>query len=266
MSTNADANRSVLLLPARNSSTDFRTGQLQARIKRMVPMIERLRVQEFFLVNAEARIGAADLRPLLGDTADAFENAGGTLYVVPRLGTLSPWSSKATDIAQVCGLHGVQRIERGRAYLFEGASALPEQCWNELHDPMTESVLTHADALRGIFAVQPPRALRRVDLLGGGKAALESANRDWGLALSAQEIDYLVAHFVAAKRNPSDAELMMFAQINSEHCRHKIFNGDFEIDDEPQPHTLFEMIKLSYAASPEGVLSAYSDNAAVIAG
>ncbi len=261
-----DMKRAVLLLPARRSFTDFRTGQLLAQLQKLQPSIAQLRVHEFFLVDADSAISVADLQPLLGETADDFESAALALYVVPRLGTLSPWSSKATDIARVCGLKGVHRIERGRAYLFAGIDTLPAACWNELHDPMTESVLSKTDELRGIFVVQPPRPLRRVDLLKSGRAALESANKDWGLALSDREIDFLVAHFVEAQRNPSDAELMMFAQINSEHCRHKIFNGNFEIDDEPQTHTLFEMIKLSYAAAPEGVLSAYSDNAAVIRG
>ncbi len=265
-SSDLPVNASVLLLPARRSATDFRSGRLLARLQSALPALRALRVQEFFLVETSGEIDSAALATLLGETSATFDVAQGAVYIVPRLGTLSPWSSKATDIAKVCGLTGVQRIERGRAYLFDGVDALPQSCFDQLHDPMTESVLTDAAALAGIFAVQAPRALRRVDVLGGGKAALEAANRDWGLALSPQEIDYLVAHFVEARRNPSDAELMMFAQINSEHCRHKIFNGNFVIDDEPQAHTLFEMIKLSYKASPDGVLSAYSDNAAVIEG
>ena len=124
--------------------------------------------------------------------------------------------------------------------------------------------------LAGVFAQQPARPLRTVDLLGdtvgGGKAALEAANRDWGLALSTQEIDYLAGYFGEARRNPTDAELMMFAQINSEHCRHKIFNADFIVDDQPMPRSMFAMIRTTYAHNSAGVLSAYRDNAAVIAG
>jgi phosphoribosylformylglycinamidine synthase len=256
---------SVQLFVGGAALSKFRIERLLQHLAPQAPGLSGVQVLDFFLVEGEGADGAA-LAQLLDAQARPLPAADYAAYVVPRLGTLSPWSSKATDIAKVCGFDGVERVERGRAYLFSGVKSLPSSLWAELHDPMTESVVESAAALSGVFAHQPRRELRSVDVRGGGKAALEAANRDWGLALSAQEIDYLVAHFGQAGRNPTDAELMMFAQINSEHCRHKIFNGRFTLDGQAQARSLFEMIKLSYAAAPEGVLSAYKDNAAVIAG
>lgn len=243
----------------------FRIERLLRQLAPLAPGLSGLQALDFFLVEGQD-VDSAALARLLDAEAKPLPSADSVACVVPRLGTLSPWSSKATDIAHVCGLAGVERVERGRAYLFSGVKALPPAAFAGLHDPMTESVVTRAEDLSGVFAHQPARQLRSVDLKAGGKAALEAANRDWGLALSAQEIDYLVGYFSQAGRNPTDAELMMFAQINSEHCRHKIFNGRFTIDGEAQARSLFEMIKLTYAAAPEGVLSAYKDNAAVVAG
>jgi len=245
--------------------SSFRVERLLRQLAPQAPGLSALRALDFYMV-AGSQADSAALAGLLDAVARPFPAADCALYVVPRLGTLSPWSSKATDIARVCGLAGVERIERGRVYLLSGVKSLPQALWAELHDPMTESVVLSAADLSGVFAQQPKRQLRSVDLRVGGKKALEAANRDWGLALSAQEIDYLVAYFGQAGRNPTDAELMMFAQINSEHCRHKIFNGDFIIDGQAQSRTLFEMIKLTHAATPEGVLSAYKDNSAVVAG
>ncbi|WP_029922481.1 phosphoribosylformylglycinamidine synthase [Nevskia soli] len=256
---------SVYLFVGGASLSKFRIERLQQQLAPQAPGLSAVQVLDFFMVEGELA-DSASLARLLDAEARPFPAADCTAFVVPRLGTLSPWSSKATDIAKVCGLAGVERIERGRAYFFSGVQSLPQSLWAELHDPMTESVMLSAEQLSGVFAHQPARQLRTVEVLAGGKSALEAANRDWGLALSAQEIDYLVEHFSHAGRNPTDAELMMFAQINSEHCRHKIFNGDFTIDGEAQARTLFEMIKVTHAATPEGVLSAYKDNAAVIAG
>ncbi|MDZ4202657.1 MAG: phosphoribosylformylglycinamidine synthase [Gallionella sp.] len=195
------------------------------------------------------------------------------LLVLPRLGTISPWSTKATDIAQHCGLHGVQRIERGVVFYLtskngkrlskdELAAALPL-----LHDRMTETVLDNIDtAAKKIFQHGKPQQLATVDVLKGGAKALEKANRDMGLALSADEIEYLVENFKKLKRNPTDVELMMFAQANSEHCRHKIFNADWVIDGEAQVMSLFGMIRNTHKVSPQGTVVAYSDNSSVIEG
>ncbi|MCL5424097.1 MAG: phosphoribosylformylglycinamidine synthase, partial [Gammaproteobacteria bacterium] len=190
--------------------------------------------------------------------------------VVPRLGTQSPWSSKATDIAHNCGLRQINRIERGIDYRVS-FTATPEE--NDLatlaallHDRMTETVLADVAAATQLFAQHDPAPLGSVDILEGGRDALVTANQALGLALAEDEIDYLVDAFNELGRNPSDVELMMFAQANSEHCRHKIFNADWVIDGEPQSHSLFKMIKNTFASSPDNVLSAYSDNAAVIKG
>jgi phosphoribosylformylglycinamidine synthase len=185
--------------------------------------------------------------------------------VVPRLGTLSPWSSKATDIARQCGLGFVRRIERGTAYHLRGsgdlAPALP--C---LHDRMTESVLESIEAADALFHHVAPRPLAEIDVLGQGRQAIEKANAQMGLALAPDEVDYLLAWAQAVLRNPTDVELTMFAQANSEHCRHKIFNAGFVVDGQAMPQSLFQMIRETERASPLGTVSAYSDNAAVMEG
>ncbi|MCX7193856.1 MAG: phosphoribosylformylglycinamidine synthase, partial [Proteobacteria bacterium] len=185
--------------------------------------------------------------------------SGEPVLVVPRLGTISPWSTKATDIAQHCGLTGVQRIERGVIYYLgtrngtalseaERAAVLPL-----LHDRMTESVLgAIATAAEQIFRHGTPQQLESVDILQGGADALAAANREMGLALSGDEIEYLVENFQKLKRNPTDVELMMFAQANSEHCRHKIFNADWVIDGRVEDMSLFGMIRNTHKVSPEG--------------
>jgi len=187
--------------------------------------------------------------------------------VVPRLGTISTWSSKATDIIKTCGIFGLNRIEKGIIYSLngEGLSINPE-VQTLLHDRMMEQVFTKLSLLEGLFSHQKPTAFNVVDILQGGKASLQLANIEMGLALSEEEINYLVNAFKNLNRNPVDAELMMFAQANSEHCRHKIFNADWTIDGKNKPSSLFGMIRNTYQKSPKGVLSAYSDNAAVVEG
>jgi phosphoribosylformylglycinamidine synthase len=191
------------------------------------------------------------------------------VIVAPRLGTLSPWASKATDIAHACGLAAIDRIERGVAYVIShgraGARLDPERR-RALFDPMIEATFDRYDQLAALFSHSEPAPYRDIDLLGGGRSALERADRELGLALDSDEIDYLVASFENLGRNPSDVELMMFAQANSEHCRHKIFKGRYVIDGEPQQRSLFEMIQNTFDKHPAGVLSAYKDNAAVMSG
>jgi phosphoribosylformylglycinamidine synthase len=186
--------------------------------------------------------------------------------VVPRIGTISPWSSKATDVAHNCGLGRVRRVERGIWYTVAGQVHDEPALRAALHDRMTESVLASETEAEHLFAHAQPRPLQSIDLLGGGRGAIEVANLSLGLALAPDEIDYLAESFRALGRNPTDVELMMFAQANSEHCRHKIFNADFILDGEKQPQSLFQMIRRSTLASPTGVLSAYKDNAAVVEG
>ena len=197
--------------------------------------------------------------------------AGELLLVVPRFGTVSPWSTKATDIAHVCGLRTVQRIERGVAYFLDGSRPLTAaergHAAAQIHDRMTESVLDTLEAAVGLFQHAAPQPLATVPVLAAGRAALEQANKNLGLALSEDEIDYLVDAFQRQlRRDPTDVELMMFAQANSEHCRHKIFNADWIIDGERSDKTLFGMIRNTHRLNPQGVLSAYRDNAAVIEG
>jgi phosphoribosylformylglycinamidine synthase len=202
--------------------------------------------------------------------SSAADQANNVLVVVPRPGTISPWSSKATDIAHNCGLQNVQRLERGIAYYFEMPEQVPAGARAALaallHDRMTETVLDQLEAASALFSEASPSAMTSVDVLGGGRAALQQADSDLGLALASDEIDYLVESFKGLGRNPNDVELMMFAQANSEHCRHKIFNASWTIDGQDQPHSLFGMIRNTNEVGGENVLSAYSDNAAVVAG
>ncbi len=188
--------------------------------------------------------------------------------VTPRLGTISPWASKATNIAENCGLEGIERIERGMAVWLEGRlNDEQKQQWAALlHDRMTESVLPDFQTASKLFHHLESETFSTVDVLGGGKEALVKANTEMGLALSADEIDYLVENYQALQRNPSDVELMMFAQANSEHCRHKIFNADFILNGEKQPKSLFGMIRDTHNAHPEGTVVAYKDNSSVIEG
>jgi phosphoribosylformylglycinamidine synthase len=196
---------------------------------------------------------------------------GDLLLVVPRLGTISPWSSKATDIARHCGLGVIERIERGVAYWIRRADthgAAPDRAalTARIHDRMTETVIESFEAADALFQRHDPAPLITIDLAGGAREALARANREMGLALSADEIDYLAEHFLRAGRNPSDVELMMFGQANSEHCRHKIFNASWIIDGIPQPQSLFGMIRTTHERHPQGTIVAYSDNAAVMQG
>jgi phosphoribosylformylglycinamidine synthase len=205
-----------------------------------------------------------------GSRAAPPADRGRRVLVTPRVGTESPWSSKATDIVHVCGLDAVRRVERGTVYFIESKDDLGAEELRKLaaplHDRMTESVWIDSIEPTGLFHGAAARPLRTVALGKDGRAALGQANRDWGLALSSEEIDYLVEAFGRLGRDPTDVELMMFAQANSEHCRHKIFNAEFIIDGTPLPMSLFAMIRATYARNSRGVLSAYRDNAAVIEG
>ncbi len=200
-----------------------------------------------------------------GPRIELTEVTGLELTVVPRLGTISPWSTKATDIAHNCGLAQVRRVERGIVWSIAGQVTDRRALLAGLHDRMTESVLERTSDGAQLFTRAEPRPLSRVDL-SAGRSALTEANKRLGLALVEDEIDYLLASYATLGRDPTDVELMMFAQANSEHCRHKIFNADFVIDGEKREKSLFKLIKISTEQSPGGVLSAYKDNAAVIEG
>ena len=199
--------------------------------------------------------------------SDAEASEGRLLLVVPRPGTISPWSSKATDIARICGLDSLARVERGIGYRVEFTGSVDiTPILHLLHDRMTQTVLHELKEASALFVRSQPQPLKTIDVLKRGHDALREADGLLGLALSMEEIDYLVENFTKIGRDPADIELMMFAQANSEHCRHKIFNADWVIDGATQDQSLFQMIRNTTRQAPDGVLSAYSDNAAVMAG
>jgi len=209
-----------------------------------------------------------------GPRRDSRPVTGLLQVVAPRPGTLSPWSSKATDIAHICGLRQVTRIERVTAFTVEFDQTQPESelatgqkiLAAKLHDRMTQVVLSDLEACSVLFRHEEPRPLATVPVLSQGRGGLQAANTALGLALADDEIDYLVDAFTKLKRDPNDIELMMFAQANSEHCRHKIFNATWDIDGVKQDRSLFQMIRNTHELHSEGILSAYSDNSAVIVG
>ena len=251
-----------------------RTARALARLRANNPGVLALAADFVHFVDAERPLEGEALRlleRLLSYGPRRREGAfavGLRLWVVPRLGTISPWSTKATEIARICGLGaaGIRRIERGVAYAISGA-VLDERALSlALHDRMTESVLVRSRDASRLFQRDDPRPLEAVGLLSSGREALVRANLAMGLALSEDEIDYLVESFLALGRDPTDVELMMFSQANSEHCRHKVFNAEFTLDGRREPRSLFEMIRRSTERSPSGVLSAYRDNAAVVEG
>jgi phosphoribosylformylglycinamidine synthase len=267
----------ILRLPGARALSQFRLDKLLKHSRAVLPKLTGIRTQYWHFVKL-----ARELTPGEREVLDRLLTYGpktghehlheaGAL-VVPRPGTISPWSSKATDIARACGLDAVERIERGLAMGFEpavSAESSPE-AWRRLlpliHDRMTETVLSTLAQADALFHDARPKPLARIDLLGRGLGALEAANHSMGLALSQEEIAYLGEYFTRIRRNPTDVELMMFAQANSEHCRHKIFNAAWVIDGQPMPDSLFGMIRHTHAQSPEGTLVAYADNAAVIEG
>ncbi|REF27542.1 phosphoribosylformylglycinamidine synthase [Xenorhabdus cabanillasii] len=213
-----------------------------------------------------------------GPSLAEHEPKGQLFLVTPRPGTISPWSSKATEIVHNCGLKQIARLERGIAYYIQcdviqnniHGKAMDDKQWQALsvllHDRMMESVFTQFEQAEALFSHQQPAPLKQIDILQSGRTALESANVELGLALAADEIDYLLQAFQKLERNPTDVELYMFAQANSEHCRHKIFNADWVIDGQEQPKSLFKMIKNTFEQTPDHVFSAYKDNAAVMEG
>ncbi len=259
----------ILKLPGGTALSDFRLDKRNATLAPLRLALQATRYWHFVEADREPTLEErATLDRLLSygpGLAAPRDGEGPSVLVTPRLGTISPWSSKATDIARQCGLAFVRRIERGTVYQLRGpgeiAPALPF-----LHDRMTETVLASLDEADALFRHVTPKPLAEIDLLGCGRAALEQANVAMGLALAPDEIDYLAAYFEGQRRNPTDVELTMFAQANSEHCRHKIFNASWIVDGEPQPQSLFQMIRETERASPTGTVSAYSDNAAVMEG
>ena len=266
----------MLALRGAPALSAFRLERLEARLAEAVGRYVCLAAELVHFVDLERPLDGAARQVLdrllqYGPAVHSAEPSGGLLLAVPRPGTISPWSSKATDIARNCGLDAIRRIERGTAYYLDWGGTQPasrdlEAAAALLHDRMTQVVLWDLADAACLFRQAEPRPHATADVLGGGRDALLRANAELGLALSPDEIDYLVESFQGLGRNPTDVELMMFAQANSEHCRHKIFNADWIVDGRRQEHSLFRMIRNTTEHAPDGVLSAYRDNAAVLAG
>lgn len=265
----------VLPLRGVTALSDFRVEKLLQKAAALGLPEVKLSSEFWYFAGSEKALDAATVEKLqallAAQSVEQTPKAREGLHlflVTPRLGTISPWASKATNIAENCGLAGIERIERGMAVWLEGTlTDEQKQQWAALlHDRMTESVLPDFQTASKLFHHLESETFSTVDVLGGGKEALVKANTETGLALSADEIDYLVENYQALQRNPSDVELMMFAQANSEHCRHKIFNADFILNGEKQPKSLFGMIRDTHNAHPEGTVVAYKDNSSVIEG
>ena len=274
-----------LPLPGGEALSGFRHRRVFDALKRAEPRLIGLESRHVHYVLGQSEPSADDRARLesLLDTGAAphWSGEGWAVFVVPRLGTVSPWASKATDIARNCGMRWIRRIERGtefrlkvRGRLLAGRfgrggdlePGVAERLAAILHDRMTETALFEAPAAEQLFASLPGRPMQRIALMTRGRAALEEANRDLGLALSDDEIDYLLEAFHSRDRDPTDVELMMFAQANSEHCRHKIFNASWTVDGKPAEGSLFDMIRSTHRANPKGTIVAYADNSAILEG
>jgi len=278
----------MLILPGSNALSAFRSQRLLSQLQAVLPAVTAVQARYIHFVDASAPVSAEDEARLQGlltygepAQADAGDGVVEEFIVIPRFGTISPWASKATDIVHNCGMTHIHRVERGVAYrvILKGGilgssigaakklDALQAQDIAALlHDRMTESVLRHPDQAADLFRTLVGKPMESIDVLTAGRAALVQANTDLGLAMSEDEIDYLNDAFTAARRNPTDVELMMFAQANSEHCRHKIFNADWTIDGVAQDRSLFKMIKNTHEKQPKGTIVAYSDNSSIMEG
>lgn len=268
----------MLRLRGSQAFSDFRVQKLLSTIQVKFPSVHDVGAEYQHLIklhDESQQLGAAELVKLesllsYGPVTQTVEHQGQRLFVFPRFGTISPWSTKASDIVVHCGLDKIKRVERGVAFYIQSSEELNQSDLAEiakaLHDPMTESVVSVLQDAEQLFRDELPRPLFEVPLLKQGRTALLQANDELGLALSDDEIDYLVDQYKALEKNPTDVELMMFAQVNSEHCRHKIFNADWIVDGEKKEHSLFRMIRETHMQNPKGTLVAYSDNSSVLVG
>ena len=262
-----------------NALSPFRIQQILPLLQAISPQIQGLQSRYVHLAASLASLNTASQKTLAAlltyGEPSVYQDAGKLIVVSPRMGTVSPWASKATDIAHNCGLD-IKRIERITEFSVQLKNGLLSKAVlnidqlaavaDILHDRMTESVMASRDDALALFTELQAAPMEQVDILSGGEGALQEANKRWGLALAEDEISYLVKSFTQLKRNPTDVELMMFAQANSEHCRHKIFNAEFTIDGHAQPHSLFGMIRHTEKTSPQYTVVAYSDNASIMQG
>jgi len=268
----------MLRLRGSQAYSNFRIQKLLTSVRSVLPKVQSIDTEYQHLVKLKSDDQTLDsdelakLERLLtyGPQMQDVEHQGQRLFALPRLGTISPWSTKASDILMHCGLDKVARVERCVGFYINAGSELDAEEMSTLasliHDPMTESIVSDVSEARALFRDELPKPLFEVRLLSEGVSALESANVELGLALSDDEIDYLVNQYTALEKNPTDVELMMFAQVNSEHCRHKIFNADWIVDGETKEHSLFRMIRETHMQNSKGTLVAYSDNSSVLAG
>lgn len=273
---NTQARNKMLILPGAPALSTFACNKLLHKLKSHLPAVQGLESTWIHFVDLQSPLTPEEtglLERLLRygpeevKTRTTAQGEVSEYIVVPRPGTISPWSSKATDIAHNCGLTKIRRLERGVSYRVTGVAKTDRGALSQLlHDRMTQAVLPEIAAASQLFATAQPKALATVDVIKNGKSALVDANQKLGLALADDEIDYLMRSFKELGRNPNDIELMMFAQANSEHCRHKIFNASWTIDGQAEERSLFGMIRNTYACNSKGILSAYKDNAAVFSG
>ncbi|OYY51319.1 MAG: phosphoribosylformylglycinamidine synthase, partial [Polynucleobacter sp. 35-46-207] len=274
---------SFCCLPGANALSAFRQQRLLASLAAQGIQLESIQAQYLHFIWSKSELSAESrgvLESLLtyGQPFELQEEgkswfgkgaAKHTAITIPRFGTVSPWASKATDIARQCGLD-ILRIERGVQYVWQSKKSLSAQekqlVLAALHDRMTEAMISDVKEANALYQSLPDQPFVRIPVLTEGRTALDRANQELGLALSEDEVLYLVENFIRLERNPSDVELIMFAQANSEHCRHKIFNSSWTIDGDDQEKSLFAMIRNTHQLQPEGTIVAYSDNSAVMVG
>lgn len=275
----SQSNSNLQMISLRGSAalSPFRIEKIQNRLSEICPNIGHVYAEFRHFSWVDGVLSAQQentLKQILtyGPNLQAEEPVGELILVLPRVGTISPWASRATDIVQHCGLQEIHRVERGIAYYVQTQNGQPLTAHERqlllplIHDRMTESVFADMQDAAKLYHTDTPKPLSTVDLLTGGKAALNQANSDMGLALSPDEVDYLFDNYTKMQRNPTDVELMMFAQANSEHCRHKIFNADWIIDGAQQEMSLFAMIRNTHKLHPGKTVVAYSDNSSIVAG
>ncbi len=268
---------SFLSLQGAPAISDFRHSKLLQQLSKKIADLDEISANYWHFIKTTTELDEKELEHLrsildYGPTRHEIDVSGQHFLVIPRHGTISPWSTKATDIAHHCNLEKIQRIERGVVWCISTKEhRLLEEIEKEnvrllIHDRMVESVFDSMEQAKLLFDEHIPSSMRCVDLMNEGRQALLVANQEWGLALSDDEIDYLVDSFAEMDRNPTDVELMMFAQVNSEHCRHKIFNAEWVVDGKKQPYSLFDMIRNTHQLNPQGTVVAYRDNSSVISG